>query len=195
MAVTVRPRYSVSSAASDASKRPFTSSTTATFSALGCSIGTSSHSVLSSRKRRTGARCRASTREDGSEASASSGGPGGPFGAAPGGRRRTGCLRRAKFRSVVGRRPYRGGAGRLKSFGLGGVFLGALDAVAVHVDAGAHRGGDADATDVAALGRGRLGAVDLVDHGAQVGQQGGGLEAHLADRHVHVAVAVGAVLD
>ena len=56
-------------------------------------------------------------------------------------------------------------------------------------------GGQRDPLEVAALGRGRLGPLQLVDHGAEVGDQRVGVEAHLADRHVHVAVAVGAVLD
>src|SRR5687767_14789080 len=41
-----------------------------------------------------------------------------------------------------------------------------LEAVGVDADAGAHRRRDRDLLDVAALGGGRLGALQLVEHGA-----------------------------
>src|SRR5205085_3648088 len=66
--------------------------------------------------------------------------------------------------------------------------------VGIDLDAGTHRGGQRDALQVAALGRGRLGPLELVEHGPEVGEEGVVGEAHLADRDVHVAVAVGAVL-
>src|SRR4029453_13962259 len=65
----------------------------------------------------------------------------------------------------------------------------------VDLDAGAHRGGDGDALDVAALGRGRLGAEDLVQHGLVVLDQGPAVERGLAQDQVQVAVPVDPVLD
>src|SRR3546814_12837603 len=70
-----------------------------------------------------------------------------------------------------------------------------LEAVGVDPDARAHGGRERDLADVAALGRGGLGPLDLVEDGTEVGLQGRQIEADLADRHVHVAVTVGAVLD
>src|SRR3546814_12264162 len=70
-----------------------------------------------------------------------------------------------------------------------------LEAVGVDPDARAHGGRDRDLADVAALGRGGLGPLDLVEDGTEVGLQGRQIDADLADRHVHVAVADGAVLD
>ena len=52
-----------------------------------------------------------------------------------------------------------------------------------------------DRPDVLALRRRGLGPQDLVVHGLVVGVQRVDVEARLADRHVHVAVTVGAVLD
>ena len=53
-----------------------------------------------------------------------------------------------------------------------------------------------DLAQVAALGRRRLGPVELVEHGAgSWPSSASSVEAGLADRDVHVAVAVGAVLD
>src|SRR4029453_12765907 len=77
--------------------------------------------------------------------------------------------------------------------------LGGGDQVAggagVDLDAGTHRGGDGDALDVAALGRGRLGPEDLVQDDLVVLDQGPGLERGLAQDQVQVAVAVDPVLD
>src|SRR3546814_19979894 len=70
-----------------------------------------------------------------------------------------------------------------------------LEAVGVDPDARAHGWRERDLADVAALGRGGLGPLDLVEDGTAVGLQGRQIEADLADRHVPVAVAVGAVLD
>src|SRR5262249_9560834 len=61
--------------------------------------------------------------------------------------------------------------------------------------AGAHRRRGRDALDVAALGRGRLRTDELVEHRAVVAREALGREADLADRYMHVAVPVGAVLD
>jgi dihydroorotase len=69
------------------------------------------------------------------------------------------------------------------------------EAPGVDADAGAHRRRDGDLAQVAALGRRRLGALQLVEHRTEVRLEVGGVEAGLAERHVHVAVAVGAVLD
>src|SRR4051812_26465158 len=65
----------------------------------------------------------------------------------------------------------------------------------VDPDAGTHRRRRADTLQVPALRRGRLRAVHLVEHRLVVRRERGGVEADLADRHVHVAVPVGAVLD
>ena len=70
-----------------------------------------------------------------------------------------------------------------------------LQPVGVDLDAGAHGRADGDLAQVATLGRCRLGPLQLVEHGAEVGLERLGLEAGLAQRHVHVAVAIGAVLD
>src|SRR5215217_7443659 len=86
------------------------------------------------------------------------------------------CARSPAVRSGAGRDQVAGGAG-------------------VDPDAGAHRGGDGDALDVAALGRGRLGPQDLVQHGLVVLDQGPGRERGLAQDQVEVAVAVDPVLD
>src|SRR6266542_2553500 len=65
----------------------------------------------------------------------------------------------------------------------------------VDLDPRPHRCRDGDALDVAALGRGRLGPDDLVEHdlvvlGERLGREGG-----LAEHQVDVAPAVGAVLE
>ena len=65
----------------------------------------------------------------------------------------------------------------------------------VELDARAHRRGDVDALDVLALGGRRLGADDLVEHGAVVLHQHLLGERLLADAQVDDAGAVGAVLD
>ena len=52
-----------------------------------------------------------------------------------------------------------------------------------------------DLPEVSALGGCRLGPLQLVEHGAEVALQRGRFEAGLADGDVHVAVAIGAVLD
>src|ERR1700738_2317846 len=68
-------------------------------------------------------------------------------------------------------------------------------AIGIDLDAGAHRRGDRDPPEVATLRRGRLDALELIDDRAEVVAELGGLEADLADRDVHVAEPVGAVLD
>src|SRR5919197_4719544 len=65
----------------------------------------------------------------------------------------------------------------------------------IRVDAGAHRGGDGDALEVAALGRGRIGPQHLVEHDLVVLGEGAGLEGGLAEDQVQVAVPVDPVLD
>src|SRR5438477_10995641 len=65
----------------------------------------------------------------------------------------------------------------------------------VDVDAGAHRARQRDAADVAALGRGRLGADDLVEEDGIVLGEVPLVEALLADRDVDVRASVGAVLE
>src|SRR5436190_16075758 len=69
-----------------------------------------------------------------------------------------------------------------------------LQAVGVDGDARTHRGRERDLLQVPALGRGRLGPLQLVEHRPEVGVERVLREAHLADRHVDVAVPVGAVL-
>src|SRR3954464_7435930 len=68
-------------------------------------------------------------------------------------------------------------------------------ATRVHLHAGTHRRRHHDGADVLALGRGRLGADQLLDHGLVVGQQVVVRERRLADGHVHDRRTVGAVLD
>src|SRR4051794_8177033 len=65
----------------------------------------------------------------------------------------------------------------------------------VDLDPGAHGRGEHDGADVLALGRGRLGADQLLDDGLVVVEQVLVREGRLADRHVHDRRAVGAVLD
>src|SRR5581483_12358412 len=65
----------------------------------------------------------------------------------------------------------------------------------VDPDTRAHGRRHRDALDVAALGRRRLDPEDLVEPGLVVLDEGLLGEAGLADGHVDVAVAVGAVLD
>ena len=65
----------------------------------------------------------------------------------------------------------------------------------VDVQAGAHRRGQRDALDVAALRRGGLGPDDLVDERGVVLDERALVEALLADRDVDVGAAVGAVLE
>src|SRR4051812_17359993 len=65
----------------------------------------------------------------------------------------------------------------------------------VDLDAGAHRRGHHHRAEVPALGRGRLGADELLDDGLVVAEQLLVGERGLADRHVHDRRAVGAVLD
>src|SRR5262245_52308522 len=91
------------------------------------------------------------------------------------------------------------GAGPGRSYGRAGRRgasneLGA-QATGVDVDAGAHRRRHGDLAQVPTLGAGRLGSLQLVEDGPEVGLEGRRLEARLAQRDVHVAVAVGAVLD
>src|SRR5690606_25467965 len=159
-----------------------TSSTTATFSGLGFSMGTSSHLFLVGsgagapecemgvRSQRTPMK---QTRSDCVDSSASSGGPGGPFSTV----RCTGGLRRTAGRTGA---TVAGGPRRLLDGGLG------LEAVAVDLDAAAHGGADRDLLAVAALGRSRLGSLELVEDGPEVLLERLGSEAHLAERHVDV---------
>src|SRR5689334_21124190 len=65
----------------------------------------------------------------------------------------------------------------------------------IDVDPGAYRAGQGNSLDVAALGRGRLGADDLVDERGVVLEQLLLVEALPADRDVDVRAAVGAVLE
>src|SRR5689334_15763022 len=65
----------------------------------------------------------------------------------------------------------------------------------VDLDPGAHGRGHRDRPDVLALGRGRLGADQLLDHGLVVLEQVLVGEGRLADGHVDDRGAVGAVLD
>src|SRR4051812_43971415 len=57
-------------------------------------------------------------------------------------------------------------------------------AARIDLDARPHGGGEHDRPDVATLGRRRLGADDLVDHGRVVLEQGALVEARLADGEV-----------
>src|SRR3954463_3922838 len=68
-------------------------------------------------------------------------------------------------------------------------------ATRVDLDAGTHRRRHHDGADLLALGRGRLGTDQLLDHGLVVRQQVVVRERRLADGHVDDRRAVGAVLD
>src|SRR4051812_19925198 len=68
-------------------------------------------------------------------------------------------------------------------------------ATRVDLDAGTHRRRHHDGADVLALGRGRLGTDQLLDHGLVVRQQVVVRERRLADGHVDDRRAVGPVLD
>src|SRR6476469_668048 len=85
----------------------------------------------------------------------------------------------------------------VRGSGLGGLVLGrdVLDAVGVHLDAGAHRRRDGDLLDVAALGAGRLETQHLVEGGGVVLRALDLGEGRLADDEVQVRVAVDAELD
>src|SRR3954447_3670733 len=65
----------------------------------------------------------------------------------------------------------------------------------VDLDAWTHGRRDRDLLQVATLGGRRLGSLQLVEHCPEVALQCVGLEAGFADGDVHVAVAVGSVLD
>src|SRR3954468_13419337 len=65
----------------------------------------------------------------------------------------------------------------------------------VDLDPRPHGRRDRDLLEVATLGSRRLGSLQLVEHCPEVALQRVRLEAGLADCDVHVAVAVGAVLD
>src|SRR5262249_9448021 len=65
----------------------------------------------------------------------------------------------------------------------------------VNLHARTHRGRERDGADIAALGRRRLGADQLVHHRRVVLEQAAVVEFPLADHQMHDRVAVGPVLD
>src|SRR5690606_245004 len=190
-AATSSPRYSVSRAALALAKRSRTSSTTATFSGLGFSIDTSSRVLGRSLQRTPRHAAPAGGRRGGRESPPAQAGtlalsapPRGVRAPEVFGERRGWLLRSGSL-----------AASRVAALGGDGLLDPGPQPGGIDLDAGPHRGADRDPPHVAALGRRRLGPVQLVEHGPEVLDERRGVERRLADRHGHVAVAVRAVLD
>src|SRR6185312_6344598 len=202
---TVSPRYSLTIDALASPRRVFTSSTTATLWSI-CAFCVTISSSTGINRPATGQDLRCATGRyrftSGLAGVASSGGPGwapsAPVGApevygvwvqcsSAGG---VSC----KGQTVV-RPPDPLGPGGVGSGGGGELLVHLAGPGRVDVRSGAHGGRDRHRQKVTALGRRRLGSLQLFDHRMQVGRQLLTGERGLADADVHVPDLVGPVLD